>query len=499
VLALAAGCARKLTRTFLPPARAATLDARSPFLKAHMADGSVYVLGQWAVDSIDHRVSGTGHHLGLNREPIDSGKFRLATDSVVLFETNVEESTGAATAITLMAGVTAAIAGICAVDPKTCFGSCPTFYAPGDDGQMRLEAEGFSSSVAPALEATDIDMLLHARPRGRELTLQVTNEALETHVIRHADLLVAPRPTGGRVLMTSNGVFREASGFVAPTSCSAAEGDCLEDVLEADGRERFSQSDSTDLATKETLELSFEQVPDGEVGLVVVSRQTFITTFLIYQALAYLGSDAGRWMAQLETGGGRARAQTDAIGRLLGNIQVAVRDERGRWVPAGNVGETGPIAVDTRLVPLGEGGAPLRVRLRMTQGMWRLDQAALVGLGKKVMPVRVRPTGVRDAAGPDAGALADLRDPEATLVTLPGDLYEIVYRLPDDPANLELFLEARGYYLEWMRREWLTERDPSRAGQLARDPAGALRALAPEFKRREAGFEHLFWNSRYVR
>ena len=198
VLALAAGCARKLTRTFVPPDRTATLDARSPFLKAHMADGTVYVLNRWAVDTTDQRVRGTGHHLGLNREPIDSGTFRLATDSVVLFETNVEESTGAATAITVMAGVTALVAGICAADPKTCFGSCPTFYAPGDDGEMRLQAEGFSSSVAPALEATDIDMLLHARPRGRELTLRVTNEALETHVIRHADLLVAPRPGGRR-------------------------------------------------------------------------------------------------------------------------------------------------------------------------------------------------------------------------------------------------------------------------------------------------------------
>jgi len=499
-MVLAAGCVHKLTRTLVPPSRVATLDARSPFLKAHMADGSVYILGEWAADSTNTGISGSGHRLGLNREPIDSGTFRLATDSVVLFETNVEESSGASAAITVMAGVTAVIAGICAADPKTCFGSCPTFYAPGRDGEMTLQAEGFSSSIAPALEATDVDMLLHALPQGRDFEVHVTNEALETHVIRHADLLVAPRPADGRVFMTSSGVFHETTGMVPPSGCLAAEGDCLGNVLEADGQERFSEADSTDLAAKETIELVFDHVPGGELGLVLVSRQTFVTTFLIYQALAYLGSDAGRWMASLETGGDEARARAGALGRILGGIEVSVLDDRGDWVSTGGVGETGPIATDTRVVPLGVAAAPLRVRLRLTRGLWRLDQAVLVGLGKPVTPERLRPVSVRGSEGESIpAALTALRDPQKTLVTLPGDTYRVSYRLPDDPSKLELFLEARGYYLEWMRQEWLAERDPMRAAQLVLDPAGAMRALAPEFKRREAGFEHLFWNSRYVR
>jgi hypothetical protein len=364
---------------------------------------------------------------------------------------------------------------------------------------MVLQAEGFSSSIAPALEATDVDMLMHAFAKGRDFEVEVTNEALETHVIRHADLLVARRPPGGRVFMTSSGDFHETTGIVAPTGCIAAEGDCLGDVLEADGRERFSATDSTDLATREIIELVFDEVPDGEMGLVLASRQTFVTTFLIYQALAYLGSDAGQWMASLETGGDRARAQAGALGRVLGGIEVSVLDDRGRWVSAGHVGETGPIALDTRVVPIGVGVAPLHVRLRLTRGLWRLDQAALVGLGRKVTAERIQPASVRDREGPRAAALEALTDPQKTLVTLPGDAYRISYRLPDDPASLELFLEARGYYLEWMRREWLAERNPIRAAQLVLDPEGAMRTLAPEFKRREARFEHLFWNSRYVR
>ncbi|MEP7228190.1 MAG: hypothetical protein ABI785_12560, partial [Gemmatimonadales bacterium] len=62
----------------------------------------------------------------------------------------------------------------------------------------------------------------------------------------------------------------------------------------------------------------------------------------------------------------------------------------------------------------------------------------------------------------------------------------------------ELFLESRGYYLEWMRREWLAEENLALAAQILLDPAGALRTLAPAFKRQEPEMERLFWNSRYV-
>jgi hypothetical protein len=278
------------------------------------------------------------------------------------------------------------------------------------------------------------------------------------------------------------------------------EGDCLPRLLEADGEERFSSSDSTDLATREVIDLEFTNVPDGDLGLVLVSRQTFITTFLIYQALAYMGSEAGRFLATLETGGDEARERAGAIGGVLGNIEVLTQSNDGRWVVVGSVGETGPIASDTRVVPLSAGQlASGRVRLRMTQGMWRLDQVVLVQLGDEVTPRRIMPHGVEKRGADDEAALQALRDREDALVTLPGDAYEVTYRLPAGPAGYELFLEARGYYLEWMRQEWLADEDPVRAAQMITDPAGAMRDLAPTFKAREASFERLFWGSRYVR
>lgn len=494
----AGGCVKRVDRKLTLPDQVRTLDNASPYLKAHLRSGYVYVLSAWTVDSQANVIEGGGALLDGRRVRVDSGRFRLPVDSVALFETNVLRPSGATTALTVMAGVTAAVAGFCATSPKTCFGSCPTFYATDSAGVERLEAEGFSASIAPALEATDVDMLYHVRPRGRDFALRLTNEALETHVIRFANLLVAPRPEGGRVFATPEGTFWAASSLTSPSRCAAAEGDCRAAVLAADGRERSSLADSTDLAARETIDLEFDGVSPGRSGLVITARQSLMTTFLIYQALAYLGSDAAGWLASLDTDG-PARAHAGGLGRALGQIEVLVPDARGGWTPVGRMGETGPLAADTKVVPLPPaGGASLRVRLRLTRGLWRLDYAALATLQDSVRPTRIAPARVLRSGRDAPAARAALLDSTRVLTTLPGDAYELVYRLPPHPDRLELFLEARGYYLEWMRREWRPEQNPLLALRLAVDPAGSLRALAPAYKRLEPAMERLFWSSRYA-
>ncbi len=299
---------------------------------------------------------------------------------------------------------------------------------------------------------------------------------------------------------TPEGTFWTASALTPPSRCTAAEGDCRATVVAADGRERSSLADSTDLATRETIELEFDRVPSGPVGLVITARQSLMTTFLVYQALAYLGSDAVRWLASLETGGPASREDAGALGRVLGRIEVLVPDAADDWTPVGSVGETGPLAADTKIVPLPHRDiTPRRLRLRFTRGLWRLDYAALAALGDSVRPARIQPARVL-RAGRDAAPAARelLHDSTRILATLPGDAYDLVYPLPPHPERLDFFLEARGYYLEWMRREWAPEQNPLLALRLAVDPAGALRALAPAYKRLEPQMEHLFWNSRYV-
>jgi len=494
------GCAKRQVRQVAAPEKSSGLvpSTRSPYLKAHMNKGNVYVLQDWQIDQISRSVTGAGQLLDLNRRLIASDTFHFAFDSVALFETNQVSVSPAVAALSVITGLSIGGTILCIANPKSCFGSCPTFYVTDGHGPL-LQAEGFSASIAPFLEATDIDALFRAAPRGRQVNITMTNEAYETHVVRRADLLIAKRSPAGRVLVDRDGRFWRVGPFVEPSSCLAPEGDCTEQVEHFDGRERFSLSDSTDLAAKETLELTFENPPDGDLGLAIACRQSLLSTYLFYQTLAYLGNQIGPAMATLQRGDPQMRQQIGSIGKALGGIDVLLEDSAGSWSTVATIHETGPLATDIRVVPLPRaGGDSLRVKLALNRGHWRLDCLALVELAGPAQVDTVTPSLVRSHDRLDSAALALLLDPDQYLVTFPGDEYELIYDLPGEAAEYELFLQSRGYYLEWIRNEWVAEENLPRAAQMLLDPAQALRALAPEYKAVEGELEAMFWNSRYA-
>jgi hypothetical protein len=124
---------------------------------------------------------------------------------------------------------------------------------------------------------------------------------------------------------------------------------------------------------------------------------------------------------------------------------------------------------------------------------------ALLGLGveaaaRVVAPARVR---VIDGHGNGDAARAALAPGGSRLVTYPGDAYELGFDLPAGPQ--QLFLESRGYYYEWMRREWLVEENPDEVRRFFAAPRDAYRRWAPAFARIEPEMERAFWTSRFRR
>jgi hypothetical protein len=478
---------------------------RSPYVQLHMRDGSFVRLEPWALDVTGTKVSGTGVRLDQNRAEVARGELMVPVDSVVICEAaSAEGMPSALEAITVVIVAAAAIALVallaiaiaCASNPK-CFGSCPTFYVT-DGRDPLLQAEGFSSSIAPSLEATDVDALWRARPRGRTLEVEMRNEALETHVVRSVRVLAARRPPGGRVVATASGELWQALALVPPARAEATEGNVPGPLAAVDGIERVSEPDSSNLGARETVELEYPPTP-GPLGLVVASRQTLLTTYLFYETLSAMGPSAGAMLASLERSDRSALQRATALGRALGGIEVQVPGEGGEWRTVETVSETGPLATDVKLVRLPEQPAgPVRMRLRAARGMFRLDAALLARLGERVEPVRLEPVEVRRGDARDEDAKSALLDDKRTIVTSPGDTYSLRYRLPDDASRLELFLESRGYYLEWMREPWMKGGDPARLATLLLDPDRALRDLAPAYARERAGLEEWFWRSRYV-
>jgi hypothetical protein len=174
----------------------------------------------------------------------------------------------------------------------------------------------------------------------------------------------------------------------------------------------------------------------------------------------------------------------------IGGIEVLAETAGGRWISAGDVREMGPLAADVVVVPL-PADATGRVRLRMARGHWRIDYLASAGLGARVEPFGIEPQSVTGAR--------TFQPEEGPLTTLPGDVKTYAFSLPSDPRRYEFFLESQGYYLEWMRDEWLLEENPARVAQIMLNPEQVLRDVAPAFKKQEATMEALFWGSRYAR
>ncbi len=503
IFALAAACGTAVLTPSVQPAGtpAPAFTNKAQPLKAHTYSGNLYFLTTWAEMPGDSGLIASGTLFNPSRQAIGAGEFKIPRDSIALLEMNVKTIarpagiTGIAVWVTLL-GTTAAI---CAIDPKGCFGSCPTFYT-GGASQDRPDAEGFSGSVARSLEATDVDALPYVTVRNGAITLLMRNEALETHAVQSLRILAAPRRPGSRVFAGVDGRFHEVAQLQAPVGCSGEDGSCLRAVNALDGIERMRPATDKDLGRMENVDFEFAP-QSGPIGLVLGARHSFVSTYLFYQTMGFSGRNAGRNLATLEREGARAFPGAFEMMRTVGSIEVLQMNSAGAWIPVSHFGEQGPLATDVQLVPLSDtdGSAPVRIRLRFAQGGWRLGYAALAARGAVVTPRSIDVTEVTREGSSDSLALRRLLEPERYLVTYPGDKYEISFAIPEELRGAEFFLESRGYYYEWMRSEWLADEDPLMLGLVALNPRAALKRLAPQFKNLEADLETQFWASRFGR
>lgn len=470
-----------------------SVETDAPFLKAHTVTSQVYVLKNWRIEHPAQMIVGTGLLYDSTRREATEGEFRVPFGQITLVETNYPESVVLPHMVVLgvVSGISLLVTAICLASlPKGCFGSCPTFYAH-DGEKMTLQAEGFSASIAKVLEETDVDALYAAKIASPDFELEMTNEALETHAVEHVRLLAAPRASGSRVLRSGSD-FLSVADFRAPLRCVSGATDCAPMVRAIDDLEYRSPAGEEDLAEKEVLELEFPPL-EGPLGVVVGARNTLMTTFLFYQALAWMGPDQGRWFAALENAG------PDGVPRLfrdrpLGDIEVSAFVD-GAWIDAGVFREDGPIARELQLIRVPAGAKKLR--LRMTKGFWKLDYVAAVRVGAAVEPISLDPLRVTRAGAEDPGARQRLLEPGSYLITYPGEAYTLHFRLPE--GDHELFVESRGYYYEWARESWFDEEDPAALLGLLADPRGTFKTLAPKYKDVEGEMEDLFWKSRVGR
>ncbi|EOZ98358.1 hypothetical protein A33Q_1012 [Indibacter alkaliphilus LW1] len=463
-----------------------------------MKDGTVYILNEWHIDTKANQLVGFGKHLDIGRRQIKEAKqgerfpiLIVELDQLVLVETN-EVGTKLGGGLVFMSGLVGGLGTYCLISPKSCFGSCPTFYAETAD-TVKILAESFSTSIMPSLEKNDIDMLYEAKYM-KDFKLTVTNEAMETHSIRYANLLVFEKSGQGRIFADGQGKFFQCSEMVEPLNCDSFLGDCLPQVRSVDQVEYFSESDPENLNSKEEIHLRFDNQSQNPKGLIIGKRQTMMTTYLLYQGLAYMGDAASYFLTDYELGNRKRQLE---VFNLLGGVDIYMKDSLGVWNFISSVSETGPIASDFNLITLPNfSERDIEIKVVLNRGLWRIDYLSLAEIHDEVYPAVLAPTEVIRVNGDEINPLGKLLDSDSYLVTFPGDKYDLHYDLPFEDG--EVFLDAKGYYLEWMREEWSKEQNFRKLRQMINHPEAFLRKVAKDYKKYEPVMEETFWSSRYV-
>jgi hypothetical protein len=474
-----------------------------PFLKAHMKNGDVFILTEsWELDTAHLLVLGSGTRYDLNRAKVKEGMHRLPVDSVLIFETNdkiINSEDGRVAALSILTGLDVALGIFCLTNPKACFGSCPTFYIENHDYIHHSDAEGFSNAISPSMEYSDIDALDNAPLISNTFVLRMKNEALETHCVKSLQLIAAPRAEGQRVFHARDNSFYRSNHLLVPSSVRHAEDDVTALFAKADREEWFSLADPQNMASKEELFFEFDAHDfEGSAGVLVHFRQTLMTTFLIYNAMGYMGDQVSDIFAAIEANSQTREQLNRGIHGELGEIDLFMWDEaKNGWIFQGGLYETGPIAINKQIVPLKNeiSGQKIKLKFVLNKGLWRIDHVALANIAEKVEPIVLNPTLVKESGSESTSALAALISNERHLISMPGDVYSIFYELPDN-EDYELFLNSRGYYLQWMRESWLRDKDLLTLRQMIRKPAKYLKNQAANYKAYEKTMEEAFWGSR---
>lgn len=474
-----------------------------PFLKAHLINGDVCILkDSWSFDTTTGRVLGTGTTYDFNRNQIREGAVSLLVDSVAIFETNkkiIGPEKNRVMALALMATAEVGMGIFCLTNPKACFGSCPTFYVNENESFHFADAEGFSNAISPKLEYGDIDAIHQRKVSDSVFTITMKNEALETHCVDDVKLLAWKTEPGERVYQTPSGVFYLSDQSYPLTSAQASEGDVTSLLKTEDTKERFSLANAENLNHREEIFMEYN-VADlkADLGLVLSFRQTLMTTYFIYSAMGYMGDEAGDLFAKLERGELPSDQPGSGIKKQLGDIDIYTWNENSNeWDFQGGFYETGPIAFNSQLLPLkSKGNSSVKLKIILNQGLWRINSASLVSLVKTVKPAEVLPSGVSSKGIQNENALKSLLKQGDYLLSLPGNAVQISFTMKDRPGNYELFLYSKGYYLEWMRENWLKDKNMAKLRQLFFSPENYLKDEAGNYKVYETTMEETFWNSR---
>jgi hypothetical protein len=425
--------------------------------KVHMLDGSVVVYNSLRMDHDTLYGHGVRYDL-LRKDSV--GVETVPLESVVGVEHYDKHSnlgTGlAATPIILAGGVFLF---------KAIFGSCPTIYT-FDGAGYTLEAEAFSYSIARAMEGRDLDRLDLGRPVDGEYRLMVTNEALETHYINSLSLTTVDHPVGCEALPSDNGgiiLFGRPNPLARATS---RDGRDVSRLL-ASRDSGWYETDTAlvrrlaDTLVRDWIDIAVPVPTNARTACLAFKfRNTLLNTVWLYDvALKQQGLGALDWLAMDRMDIFSALRLRHWYSR---NFGLHIQSPSGRgFREIARIRDTGPIAWHQVAVQLPlKDRDTLRLRLDFLPDNWTIDWVGVSFENPGNPETRtVYCDRVEAGDGTVVSGASELfkADDRRYFITGPSDCYHLFFKPEPVPAGSERdwFVRTGGYYIEWLRRDWL--------------------------------------------
>ena len=441
------------------------VDTRVPVIvstavKAHLTDGSTVVYPQGVTVTADAlQGQGTKYGLTLTSE-MKVERIPLA-DVLGMESYRTRVNVGTTAVVTTLATIGAAFGA--AALAVAIFGSCPTVYS--SDGSVE-EAELFSSSIAPLFEGRDVDRLQAQADSAGVVSLEVRNEAMETHYINHLQLLEVQHADDEMVVPDAQGLPVVLRNVSRPATVTTREGHDIQAlVAQSDGRFYMTDRGAIERASVEDMDDWVDvMVPVEEhatsAALVFRTRNSLLSTILLYDVmLGPSGAAALDWLGE-----GLAKISTAVeLGRWherrAGLHVAAWRD--GAYREVARVPDSGPISWHdvAVIVPVPAGETHLRVRLSYLADHWRIDRLGVTFSTHTAVPRIIPLADVTAGSGvPEAAALAHMRASDETyLQTNPGQKFVARFSVGPAPVGRSrtFLLSSQGYYTEWIRGSWI--------------------------------------------
>ena len=428
-------------------------------LKVFLKNGSVVVYADGA-QFVDNEIIGGG--LVYMGRDVEHAVSTISLDSVEVMTSYDSELQQPSSFMVSLLGTSLTVVGT-AVAAIAIFGSCPTIYTGQGDNAV-LESELFSNSIVKLFEHRDVDRLSGHPDEEGYLTLDVRNEALETHYINHLELLEVVHDEHA---LAVPGVFNEAyilHNLYPPEKATDLAGNDVLDVLAIEDKLDF-HSDSTLLASVDSsqifdhIELEIPRPASDTVGVYMKLRTSLLTTVLFYDyMLASQGANALNWITEDLNNISTVIEMAEWFQKRTG-LRVEVWNGT-QYQEVERILEVGPIAWKeiAVLIPIPETSEEtLNVRLTFIADAWRIDRVAFSERIREATYRVIPPKTLLDADRVAQPLAPILKPDEERLVTTAGQRYWVEFEpgVHDDAMERTYFIAGLGYYTEWIRGDWV--------------------------------------------